>query len=86
MPPETATDVIGSDASFEVATDHDNTSDCIALESRLPISNSVLEASRPCVSETELVRRLSRHVRLLAKLKNFEVSINCNKVKYPLSC
>lgn len=77
----TATELFSSDVPCETATDHDNTS---SDEACVPLFDP-MSITRPCISETEPLRRLSKQIKLRTKLNDFQVSINSSKVKYPLT-
>lgn len=83
---EVATNNFYQDTPSVVAIDQCNTDDNRIIDSSMPSTDPISLVSRQPEFETKLVRRLSRQVRLPSKLKDFEVFINCGKVKYPLFC
>lgn len=79
---QTATELVNSDAPCDTATSRGNAGGNTANEL---LFESVTE-SQPCISEIVPLRRSNRQIKLPAKLKDFDVSINCSKVKYPCAC
>lgn len=85
-PHRSAIELASSDTLCDAATNHGNSSDNPTINSSLPLPELVSLVFRPSVSETEPLRRSSRQIKLPAKLNDFNVTINCGKVKYPFSC
>lgn len=72
------------DTLSEEVPSHGNTSNDLTDESGMPESDSL--ASGKFISETMPVRKSCRKVNPPVKLKDYEVTLNCSSVKYPLSC